>query len=438
MLKKIHLKLTILCTGATGMIFLVMSLLYLYVSEKNMTQSYLASFQNDLYHISNTLLDTEVISPRYLSAAEKQGNYMLSIEDNGSPLLYGTNAGNFRQQKRLSLLDEAKKQYDTISDGTETVLDSKKPYEQPSIPTYRLILSDGHTYYFSSLSLAKEYGFLHICALCDTASLKTSIQRQRLLFLSIGTGVLVVLYLFFYGLTKHLLKPVQENQKKQIEFVASASHELRTPLSVIFSCINLLADSNHSEHPRLLGIMRQEGDTMKRLIDEMLLLAGTDNHTFSLEKTEVELDTLVLNCAEAFEMMAREKGLTLSAGLPESVLAPCLCDETRIKQVLSILLHNAISYTPKGGSITLSLSHTGTVFEIRVVDTGIGILDADKKRIFERFYRTDKSRSQKEHFGLGLSIASEIIKAHKGSIRVIDTPKGGSTFVFTLPAPKPH
>lgn len=438
MLKKVHLKLTLLCTGATGMIFLVMSLLYLYVSEKNMTQSYLTSFQNNLYHISNTLLDTDVISPHYLSAAEKQGNYMISIEDNGSPLLYGTITDESYHQKRLSLIDEAKEAYALTASEKDIVLDSKNPYTKPTIPTNQFTLSDGQVYYFSQFSLAKEHGILRIFVLADTTPLKASIQKQRLLFLSIGTGVLVVLYLFFYGLTKHLLKPVQENQKKQIEFVASASHELRTPLSVIFSCINLIADSERPEQLRLLEIMKQEGNTMKRLLEEMLLLAGTDNHTFFLEKTEVELDTLLLNSAEAFEMMAREKGLTLSAKLPENVLPLCLCDKTRIKQALSILIHNAISYTPADGSIVLELSHTNPFFEIRVIDTGIGIPDVDKKRIFERFYRADKSRSQKEHFGLGLSIASEIIKAHKGSIRVIDTPKGGSTFVFTLPAPRQH
>lgn len=437
MLKKIHLKLTLLCTGATGIIFLAMSFLYLYVSERNMMESYLTSFQNDLYHISNTLLDTEVISPRYLSAIEKQGNYMISIEDNGSPLLYGTITDESRK-KRLSLLEEAKEQYALTAKKADTVIDSDNPYERPAIFVYPLTLSDSQTYYFSQMSLAKEYGSLKISVLADTGALKTAMKRQRLMFLAIGMGFAAVLYLFFYGLTRHLLKPVQENQKKQIEFVASASHELRTPLSVIFSCINLLADSEHSEKLKLLEIMKQEGNTMKRLLEEMLLLAGTDNHTFSLKKTEVELDTLVLNSAEAFEMMAKEKGLTLSAGLPEDVLLPCLCDGTRIKQVLSILLHNAISYTPAGGSITLKLSYVNPFFEIMVIDTGIGILDADKKRIFERFYRADRSRSRKEHFGLGLSIASEIVKAHKGTIRVTDTPKGGSTFVFTLPGPRQH
>ncbi len=171
---------------------------------------------------------------------------------------------------------------------------------------------------------------------------------------------------------------------------------------------------------------------MSSLIDDMLLLSGMEAHTWSVEMRSAELDTLLLETFEAFEPVAAEKSIRLSIKLPETALPPCACDPGRIRQVLSILLHNAVSYTPEQGHICLSLAYDGKFYRICVADNGIGISDYEKPRIFDRFYRADRSRNQKGHFGLGLSIASEIIKAHQGKILVGDTPGGGSTFTIVL------
>lgn len=112
--------------------------------------------------------------------------------------------------------------------------------------------------------------------------------------------------------------------------------------------------------------------------------------------------------------------------------APYPCDRERIEQVLSILLDNALSYTPENGRICLSLAGTSDRPTIRVSDNGIGIPDSEKESIFDRFYRCDKAHKDKMHFGLGLCIAQEIIHMHKGKIWVEDTPGGGATFVIIL------
>ncbi len=171
---------------------------------------------------------------------------------------------------------------------------------------------------------------------------------------------------------------------------------------------------------------------MSALVSDMLTLSGSDSHHFSIRLQPIELDTLFMNSYEAFEPLAKEKSISLSIHLPEHALPLCNADPERISQVISILLHNAISYTPKGGKIELSLSYQKSHFHISVRDNGIGISDDEKKRVFDRFYRAEKSRSTKEHFGLGLSIAYEIVKAHNGSILVTDTPGGGSTFTVVL------
>ena len=114
-------------------------------------------------------------------------------------------------------------------------------------------------------------------------------------------------------------------------------------------------------------------------------------------------------------------------------MPPCSCDQERIRQVLAILLDNALCYTSPGGRVCLGLSFEQNSFSFSVADNGPGIPAEEKKLIFERFYRSDPSRSDREHFGLGLCIASEIIKAHQGRLTVSDTPGGGSTFTVQLP-----
>lgn len=172
---------------------------------------------------------------------------------------------------------------------------------------------------------------------------------------------------------------------------------------------------------------------MASLINDMLTLSASDSHNFSVSLSPVELDTLLINASEAFEPLAAGKKQSLSVALPEDGLPSCMADAERIMQLLSILLHNAVSYTPEGGSIELSLARKKNRLYLSVSDTGPGILPEDRKKIFDRFYRAEKSRSAKGHFGLGLSIASEIVKQHHGSIAVSDREGGGSVFTVTLP-----
>lgn len=175
-----------------------------------------------------------------------------------------------------------------------------------------------------------------------------------------------------------------------------------------------------------------EGMRVSSLVGDMLTLSQSDTNRFTIQKKPVELDTLLMNSYEAFVPLAQDKSISLSVELPEDALPPCSADPERISQVISILLHNAISYTPEHGHITLSLMIRRDKFHISVTDNGIGISDEDKKRIFDRFYRAEKSRSTKDHFGLGLSIAYEIIKAHNGSISVTDVEGGGSCFTVVF------
>jgi signal transduction histidine kinase len=185
---------------------------------------------------------------------------------------------------------------------------------------------------------------------------------------------------------------------------------------------------------RFSNMIVSEGTRMSRLIDDLLTLARMDSAQLSISMASVELDTLLLDTAEKFDSLAAEKQISLSITLPEEALPPCLGDRERLIQVFSILLDNAISYTPKGGRIGLSLKLHHGKLQVRIADSGPGIPDDAKELIWNRFYRVDQSHNDRAHFGLGLSIAREIILKHKGGIRAEDAADyGGAAFLVILP-----
>ena len=431
MIKKVHLRLTLLCTAVTGAIVIVMTLLYLYVSESNMRENHYYAFQNDVNNIVNGLQNQSILSTYYLSSLESGGRYLIFIEDNGSPLLFGNIVEN---EERTMLLEQVKAYYEaTFEIAPSQQASTLSSYHFEFIYTLpENGFSLGQDFYVCVAYIPLGNGGLTAYIIAPVSSFYKQLFGQRLLFAIINLLALVIFYVFFYFFTNHLLKPVVESQEKQNSFIASASHELRTPLSVILSCAALIPDSHKEKQEQFCNTIKQEGGVMKRLLTEMLSLADFDSRKIELHKEAHELDTLILNCVETFEPVAREKNIRLTSMLPDDSLPHCICDKHKIEQLLSILVHNAISYTNEGGSIQVSLKYMKKHFIISVADTGIGISDEDKKRIFERFYRADASHNAKEHFGLGLSIAQTIVRQHRGKLRVTDTEGGGSTFIVEL------
>lgn len=429
MFKKVHIRLTLLCAGITAVIMIIMSLCYLYVSESGLYRNQFQSFSNDVNTIATNLEQQVVISTEWLSKMEAQGNYSFFIFDNGVPFLYNQ-LGSEENALKNELLEESKADSYIIREEPSSSL--LTPYTFTHLEFQFTSVSTNAKYFGSVITMGKDSSTLEIIVLFSLESLQKQIQEQRIRFVLIDIAAIFLLSVFSWIFTGKLLKPVAENQQKQVQFVASASHELRTPLAVILSAAECCKTAPAKKQEGFLKTISQEGLRMSALVNDMLTLSQSDNYRFPIQLQPVELDTLLMNSYEAFETLAKEKSLALSIHLPEKALPLCSADPERISQVLSILILNAISYTPEGGKIELSLSHSKEHFHISVKDNGIGISDKDKKKIFDRFYRVEKSRSAKEHFGLGLSIAYEIIKAHNGNILVKDAESGGSEFIVVL------
>jgi signal transduction histidine kinase len=216
--------------------------------------------------------------------------------------------------------------------------------------------------------------------------------------------------------------------KSQRRFVADVSHEMRTPLTTIQGNIDLMRRFGYDEEA--MDAIEGEARRMSRLVGDLLLLAKADSAQLSLEKTRVDLDTLVLEIYNQAHVLSN--GVEVRLGSIDQVQV--MGDSDRLKQLLLNLVSNGLKYTPAGGSVTIGLARDEQWAYVSVSDTGMGIPEEDLPHIFDRFYRVDKARSRAMGgTGLGLSIAKWIAEAHGGRIAVRSTVGAGSTFTVSLP-----
>ncbi len=224
----------------------------------------------------------------------------------------------------------------------------------------------------------------------------------------------------------------------QRRFLADVSHELRTPLTVIKGEVSLMRRIGQVDE-ELVANVEGEVDRLTRLVGDLLLLAQAESGRLPMDMRPIELDTVLL---EVFQQMRTLAGEKLHLRIGEIDQVQITGDRDRIKQVLVNLAGNAIQYTPAGGSVTLSLDKTNEQARLTISDTGPGIPALDLPHIFERFYRSERSRkrstnSQTSGFGLGLSIAYWIVRNHNGTIEVNSREGQGTTFCVWLPFQQP-
>lgn len=219
-------------------------------------------------------------------------------------------------------------------------------------------------------------------------------------------------------------------------FTADASHELKTPLAVLRADVEraMSASASRSEKMVALEEALQETTRMADLVESLLTLARADEGRFDLHREPVALEPLVREVFETATILGEAAKLTVT--MPEPEPAVVLGDATRLRQLFLNLTTNAIKYTPRGGSVEISLTRHDRHASFAVRDTGAGISAADLPHIFERFYRADRARSrtpERGGFGLGLAISRWIAEAHGGTIAVRSRLGRGSTFTVTLP-----
>ncbi len=230
----------------------------------------------------------------------------------------------------------------------------------------------------------------------------------------------------------------RSNEQRR-QMTADIAHDLRTPLSVILGYMEALSEGKLEPSPQTFDIMYAKGRHLQHLIDDLRILALADAGELTLTRRPISPAWLLEHTALTHMMQAEEKGISLRVEEPAAEESSLVnVDPERMGQVLSNLVSNALRYTPAGGKIVLAQRQNGQKTMMSVADSGAGIDPEDLPHIFDRFYRSDKARSQgsagrqSSESGLGLAIARSIVEAHGGSLTVDSTLGEGACFTITL------
>lgn len=311
--------------------------------------------------------------------------------------------------------------------GDWTLLTPWMQVEQSTLETIsnRAYEKEENSGFFSDFGVAYQKGDNRI-AFVNLQSEQS--QRQDILIIQGGVyiGALLLFLLISFGLSQWALKPVEQSWAQQKQFVSDASHELKTPLTVILANMDILEQENGENN--WLSASRSEAMHMKKLIENMLFLTRSDEGRQSLQMEAIKLSSIVGEAALAFEAVAYEKEVTLKQNINQGLTIQG--DRALIKQLVSILLDNAIKYTPKGGKIDFNLKKERDRAVISVCNSPSYIPPEQISHIFDRFYRTDDARTKTQGgYGLGLAIASEIALQHGATIKAHSIKGEGTTFL---------
>ena len=346
----------------------------------------------------------------------------------------------------LVILDENNEITDTISSGSYTVTDTLS--EAASKAALKVSENQG---YLSDLKLRftkQNTPEGRKIAFADTvqetrARGELVIQCIVMLLLFLLCFLVVSIFLAHWA-----LKPVETAWEQQNQFIADASHELKTPLTVILANLRILLshkDASIREELQWVESTQEEACRMKTLVENLLFLARSDAKSTPMIYSTFSFSDLILGCLLTFEPVAFEQGVMIEDKISDDIFMSG--DTSQIHQLVAILLDNACKYAgtadsgEKSGNpvkkVTVTLTSENEKIRLTVHNTGKAIPKEDLPHLFERFYRTDKSRARTDGgYGLGLAIAQTIAKNHHGKITVVSAENSGTSFTVTLPVSK--
>lgn len=309
------------------------------------------------------------------------------------------------------------------TDAVKSILSNSKEQGAVSLGT--------ESWSYKRVSFADGY----IIAFAQDSAQKKILFNLGLLLIGIGILSIGLAFLISLYIANRSIKPIEESYNKQKQFVADASHELRTPLAAINANADLLLshpDSTITEEKKWIIYIKDETERMTGLTNDLLYLARSDADREEKVSSAVSVSDIIESTILEIEAAAFEKGLELTYSVEPNIRVTASQD--RLKQLILILIDNALKYTPQKGNIHISLSREGSKAVMSVENSGDGIAPDELPYIFDRFYRTDKSRARESGgSGLGLSIAKSICKSMGADIRAVSIP--GKTTVFTVSFP---
>lgn len=277
-------------------------------------------------------------------------------------------------------------------------------------------------------SVKKNNGTL--IALTDKSEEQKVMKQFIRTTIIIGALTLVVLSFAGYFLSKKSIEPIKSAFEKQKQFISDASHELKTPLTVISANADVL--SGEIGENKWLNYIKSQTERMNLLVNDLLSLTRLENNTSNFICTDFSLSQAVINTALPFECRAFETNKKFIVDVEDGLTVNG--SEQHIKQMTAIFIDNALKYSDEGGTVKVSLRKQGDKKVLSVYNTGTGVKENEKDKIFERFYRSDDSRTRMATggYGLGLAIAKSIIDKHRFKISVDNVEEKSISFIITM------
>ncbi|MEG0304848.1 MAG: HAMP domain-containing sensor histidine kinase [Oscillospiraceae bacterium] len=383
--------------------------------------------------VTEKLSAKTALSDKWLAMQEISAQAIIHVEDGAAPLHF---KGSYAPlTSREELIQKAKNKHGEVLNINSN--GEKAAYAKDNAQTdFNIKGAYGDEYTAKILPLKTgddKAATLYI--IFNTAHVKEDLYKILANYILITTLGVILICAISWILTGLATRPTAKAMARQNEFVASAGHELRNPIAVITASLQAAMEEDlpQSTAKAFINTAVSEAERMARLTEDLLLLASGDALAMRLEKQALQLDTLCIELYEGFHLLAAQKGHTLALHLPDAPLPTINADKARLLQLLGALVSNAVEHTRNGTAIEIIAAQSKYNVKISIKDNGEGILEEEKEKIFTRFYKADKSRSDKTHFGLGLSIAKELAQLHGAKLCLAYSGEKGTCFTLTLP-----
>lgn len=429
MLKKLRRNLMFTCMVMTSTVFIVLIGVNCYQTILQYRQMNQQAFEALVDTISEKLTAKPSVTDAWLAEVETANHCLISVTNNGTALFF--QGAWIPKTDRMQLISQ------TNALALSAMVDVHSPPTswEPTVVEFP-VKGESKDSYRASVTVfpPRNERWLGLTILQSNEGERWYIERLVQGYVGISALAVTMLLFVSWWFSGRAVRPTIQSFEKQKTFIASASHELRAPLAVIktsASAIRVAPDQTDS----MLDSIEGECSFLSNLVDDLLLIANMDTGRWKINNCRVDMDTILIELVDKLEPVVRAQGYCLQLDMPEDSLPEISGDAERLTQMFTILIDNAVVHSEHPGEIILSPQVSGRFLNIGVIDHGCGIQTSLREKVFDRFFSANPLNKERKNFGLGLSIAKELVTLHGGTIFVSETSGGGCTFTVRLPIP---